>query len=100
MATNTAPAPTKIPLDQVIEAIKQMSMAERNLLVTTLKRIGLYEIQSIPYVVKLEQGKTLEQTLRERGFTGTNWARVDEIVKQFNLSEPTEGFEEQLYLTD
>ena len=100
MATHIAQVPVKISLDQVIEAIKQMSITEHTLLVTVLKRIGLYEMQPIPHVVKLEPGKSLEQTLRERGYTGVNWARVDELSEQFNMSEPTEDFEEQLYLTD
>ena len=87
MATNTTEVSEKISLDQVIEAIKQMSIVERTLLVATLKRIGLYDFKPLSYVVQLEEGKSFEQTLRERGFNGTNWARVDEIVKEIDMPE-------------
>ena len=100
MATNTVQARVKLSLADILEGIEQLSTAEKFIVAATLKRIGLYEMQPIPYVVKLEPGKSFEQTLRERGFNGTNWARVDEIVAAFN-AEPMEiPIEEQLKYLD
>ncbi len=100
MTRNNIQAPAKLSLEEILEAIKQLSHTEYNILVTKLKRIGLYEIQPLPYVVKLEEGKSIEQTLKERGYKGINWEKIDELSKQFNILEPTEGFEEQIYLLD
>lgn len=83
-------APVKLSVEEILEAILQLSSAEQTVLVLKLKRLGLYDSKPLPYVVKLEEGKSLEQILQERGYKGVNWARVDEIVKELDIQEPIE----------
>lgn len=80
-------APVKLSVEEILEAILQLSSAEQTVLDLKLKRLGLYDSKPLPYVVKLEEGKSLEQILQERGYKGVNWARVDELAKEFNEIE-------------
>ena len=100
MTTTDASTTAKLSLEQILQAIEQLSPTEYNMLVTKLKRIGLYEMQPLPYVIKLEEGKSIEQILKERGYKGVNWARIDELAEAFN-AEPMEiPIEEQLKYLD
>ena len=64
MTISNAQAPVKLSLDEIIEAIEQLSRTEYNILVAKLKRIGLYEMQPLPYVVQIEPGKNGDLLLR------------------------------------
>jgi hypothetical protein len=89
MTISEVQTPPKLSLDEIIEVITQLSLAERAIVISTLKRIGLYEVQPLPYVIQLEPGKTIEQIFKERGYKSVNWARVDQIAKEFKeIDEP------------
>jgi hypothetical protein len=83
-------APVKLSVEEILEAILQLSSAERTMLVLKLKRLGLYESKPLLHSVNLEEGKSLEQILNERGYKGVNWARIDELAKEFKMQEELE----------
>ncbi len=92
MTISNVQTSAKLSLNEIIEAITQLSSAEQTVLSSKLKRIGLYEMKGIPDVIQLEPNKSLEQILKERGYKGVNWARVDELAKEFLKEEIEEQF--------
>lgn len=105
-------APVKLSaVEEIIDAIEQLSSTERTVLVLKLKRLGLFgskpivnpttsvklydsdlNLESLPYVVSLSDDKPIDEQLDEiwqkRG--PINWSNIDDISEKMSIEEPIE----------
>ncbi|MCB0521888.1 MAG: hypothetical protein H6577_16495 [Lewinellaceae bacterium] len=44
----------------------------------------------------MRKGLTADQLIKEQGYTGTNWIRVEQLAKEMNIQEPIEDLLAQL----
>lgn len=104
-------APIKLSVEEILEAILQLSSAEQTVLDFKLKRLGLFgskpivnpttsvklydsdlNLESLPYVVSLSDDKPIDEQLDEiwqkRG--PINWSIIDDISEKMSIEEPIE----------
>ena len=93
MTTNTIQAPIKLSFADILEAIKQLSKAERHSIWNTLLLTDSdLNVEPLPYVITLREGipvdEQLDEIWRKRG--PIDWSVIDDIAVKMDIQEPIE----------
>ena len=85
-------AEIELTAEQIFGAIRKLPREERAWL--KMKFIGLDEEKPLNVIKLREEGRDpaeqLKFQMKEMGYKGVNWQRVDELVKQMDIQEPIE----------
>ncbi len=83
-------AEVELTVEQIFEAIRKLPREERAWL--KMKFIGLDEDKTLNIVRLKDTPETidLKALMKEQGYKGVNWQRVDELVKQMDIQESME----------
>jgi hypothetical protein len=77
-----------------VQATKDIDKLVR--LLIFLDELPISEAAAMRIFRPIGRGITLEKLKKEQNFTGTNWAKFDDLVKELDIQEPAELLISQL----
>lgn len=97
MSKSAAPS---LSLEEIILAMKRLSVQERQTILTALQGDDMPDLKPLPYIITLNDDIPIDQQLEEiwQHRKPIDWCEIDNIAYKMDIQEPIEELLESLKL--